>query len=220
MPEILYEDKYIYVIKKPAGLPVQTASLMTKDLVSEMKNYRASKGEDPYIGLVNRLDQPVSGVLVLGKDKKTTDSLSAQIREKTAGKEYLAKVTWKEGKSQLKPGDTGELKDFLLKDGKTNTSKVVKEGTKGAKAARLTYKVLEADETSALVRVFLDTGRHHQIRVQFSNAGYPLVGDKKYGCEAGNMEKNICLACVMFSFTHPVTKKEMKFEVEPDFLYT
>ncbi|MCR5271838.1 MAG: RluA family pseudouridine synthase [Lachnospiraceae bacterium] len=218
MFDILYEDDQVIVIDKPPGVPVQTSNLRMPDMVSEIKKYFVANGKEPYVGLVTRLDQPVGGVIAFGKNKKATDCLASQIRDKSAGKEYIARVTWDFDKEPLKAEDTGDLLDYLLRDGRTNTSKVVGKNTPGAKHAHLSYKVIEAGDDEALVRVFLDTGRHHQIRVQFANAGYPLVGDKKYGSEkCKGMTKNVCLACVLFSFRHPVTGKEMIFETEPNF---
>lgn len=221
MFDILYEDECLIVVDKPAGMPVQTASLMQKDMVSELKNYRAKKGEDTYIGLVNRLDQPVSGVIVFAKDKATADFISAQIRDKKVKKEYIARVMKNGPDGSMSTGDTGEYENYLIKDGKNNMSRVVNNKSREAKLARLSYKVLDTDDETATVRIMLDTGRHHQIRVQFSHAGHPLAGDKKYGDEkAKNITKSLCLGCVLFSFVHPKTKKEMVFETRPEFLDT
>jgi len=213
--EVLYEDASVLVVKKRAGIPVQTANLRQKDLVSEIKNYRMRKKEDPFIGVVHRLDQPVSGVMVFGKTKEATSFLNEQIREKTAEKEYAARVTWDEKQKPLEKGDKGQLTDFLLRDGKTNMSSVVAQGTPEARRASLSYEVMDADSDSALVHIILDTGRHHQIRVQFSNAGYPLVGDQKYGSEkAKTMAKNVSLCSVKIGFIHPDTKEKMEFTID------
>jgi len=215
MLDIIYEDSSILVVKKRAGISVQTANLRQKDLVSEIKNYRMKKKEEPFVGVVHRLDQPVSGVMVFGKTKEATTFLNEQIREKTAEKEYMARVTWDENQKPLEKGQKGQMVDFLLKDGKTNMSSVVPEGTADAKRASLSYEVVDVDEDSALVHIILDTGRHHQIRVQFSGAGYPLVGDQKYGSEkARAMAGNVSLCSVKIGFIHPDTKKKMEFSIE------
>ena len=129
---------------------------------------------------MHRLDQPVEGVLVFAKNKKAAAGLTRQITTGNIVKEYLA-VT--EGIPQ--PSE-GELCDWLLRNGRTNTSQVVEPGTPQAKEAKLRYQVEQTDEEQqkALVHIWLHIGRHHQIRVQFAHAGYPLMGDTKYGREA------------------------------------
>ena len=179
-PEIIYEDEAIIVCRKEAGVAVQTARAGQADMVSLLKNYRAKKKEEPYIGLIHRLDQPVEGVMVFAKTKQAAAKLSVQVSSRSMEKEYLA-VT--EGIPQ--PSE-GELCDWLLRNGRTNTSQVVEPGTPQAKDAKLRYQVEQTDEEQqkALVHIWLHTGRHHQIRVQFAHAGYPLMGDTKYGREA------------------------------------
>ena len=208
--EIIYEDEQILVCRKMAGIPVQTAKLGQQDMVSMLKIYRMSKKEVPEIHVVHRLDQPVEGVMVFAKDSKAAASLSKQIQQKSVDKFYHAIV---EGVPEPKEG---QLVDWLLRDGKTNTSKVVAPKTKDGKEARLTYKVLQSKENiQSLVEVHLETGRHHQIRVQMSHAGYPLVGDKKYNpnCQAGYLPIGLC--SVKLAFSHPKTGKNMEFSIEP-----
>ena len=176
-PEIIYEDEAIIVCRKEAGVAVQTARAGQADVVSLLKNYRAKKKEEPYIGLIHRLDQPVEGVMVFAKTPQATAKLSAQVSSRSMEKEYLAVTTG------VPEPQKGELRDWLLRDGKTNTSAVVARGTSQAKEAVLDYEVEQVleDAQQALVHIWLHTGRHHQIRVQFAHAGYPLVGDTKYG---------------------------------------
>lgn len=178
-PEILYEDEAVLVCRKEAGVAVQTARSAQQDMVSLLKNYRAAKKETPYIGVIHRLDQPVEGVMVFAKTPQAAAKLSAQVSGRSVEKEYLA-VT-----AGVPQPESGKLRDFLRRDGRTNTSSVVAEGTPDAKEARLSYRVEQtsADGARALVLVRLETGRHHQIRVQMAHAGYPLEGDRKYGKE-------------------------------------
>ena len=171
---ILYEDTEILVCKKPAGLAVQSAKMGQQDMVSLLKNYRAMKKEEPYIGLVHRLDQPVEGVMVFAKSKQAAANLSKQISEKQTDKYYYAVVCGKPKEKQA------NLVDYLCKDGKKNTSGVVTKETVGAKRAELFYEVVEEKEDKALLRIELKTGRHHQIRVQLSHMGCPIYGDSKY----------------------------------------
>lgn len=210
---ILYEDEYIIVCEKPAGVATQTKRLGQADMESLLKNYRAGKGETPYIGVVHRLDQPVRGVMVFAKTKEAAANLSRQVQSKMADKFYYAMT---DGIPEKKKGT---LEDYLLRDGKTNTSKVVGKTTEGAKLARLDYEVLAQNKTNAILRVQLDTGRHHQIRVQLSNAGMPIAGDTKYNFKAA-MERGqygLALCAYKIGFKHPKTHKKMEFEISMPF---
>lgn len=180
--KILYEDTDILVCVKPAGIASETKKAGQQDMVSLLRNYRHGKGEEPYIGLVHRLDQPVEGILVFGKNPKSTAALSRQLARGGFQKAYLA-VT--EGDM---PAKEGKLQDFLKKDGRTNTSFVVAADSPQAKKAELLYQVLETGHSMEpvrnLVEIRLLTGRHHQIRVQMAHLGAPLAGDVKYGRRA------------------------------------
>lgn len=231
---ILYEDPQIMVCYKEAGLPVQSARIGARDLESSLKNYLAERsGSVPYLAVVHRLDQPVEGVLVFAKTKKAAASLSAQVQDGRMKKTYQAvteilpdvKDPEKERPKQ------GTLTDMLLRDGKTNTSRIVSEHTKGAKKAVLEYQILadkwkmdpnnSSDDAAksriALVQIKLHTGRHHQIRVQMSGNGMPLLGDRKYGQPSGEgAEKNaLALCAVSLEFLHPGSGKKMQFSCEP-----
>ena len=186
---LLYADDAIVVVYKPAGLAVQTKKMGEKDLESLLRTWQAGQGAGTYIGVVHRLDQPVEGVMVLARTKEAAAALSAQAAGTDMQKTYVA-VT-----RGVLPKVEGQLTDFLLRDGKTNTSRVVDRKTPGAKKASLDYRILSVQTTEAkqsLVEIHLHTGRHHQIRVQFAHAGTSLVGDNKYGSmsnavqEAGN----------------------------------
>ena len=216
-PEIIFEDDAVIVCRKEAGVAVQTARAGQADMVSLLKNYRAKKKEEPYIGLIHRLDQPVEGVMVFAKTKQAAAKLSVQVSSRSMEKEYLA-VT--EGIPQ--PSE-GELCDWLLRNGRTNTSQVVEPGTPQAKDAKLRYQVEQTDEEQqkALVHIWLHTGRHHQIRVQLSGAGMPIAGDKKYDEKSakttGTREKETPALCAYsLSFLHPKTGKQMDFTVLPE----
>lgn len=213
--KILYEDQDVLVIHKYPGLAVQSARSMTPDLMSMLRNRAMEQGEkQPYLGLVNRLDQPVEGILLVGKNERAAADLSRQISDHThMEKWYLAVICGK------LPETKGCLVDYLLKDGKTNMSRVVKEGTRGSKRSELEYEVVWEQEDRSLVRVHLLTGRHHQIRVQLSHAGAPIVGDAKYGekAPADRGHEQLCLCAYRTSFIHPRTKKRMEFQVEPGF---
>ena len=216
---ILYEDKDILVCHKPAGIAVQNARVGSMDMESLLKNYIAQKvpGKIPYLGIIHRLDQPVEGVLVFALNPKAAADLNRQMTTGKIKKVYLA-IT--EGHAQVK---SAKLVNWLKKDNRTNSSAVVTEGTVGAKKAILSYEVLKTwkseegvrdDGERNLVRIYLDTGRHHQIRVQMSGMGCPILGDVKYGGEEKERGQ-IALCASSLTFVHPKTKKQMQFEIQP-----
>ncbi len=211
---ILYEDNEIIVCHKPIGIATQTSKVGEKDMISELKNHMSSKGSrDTYIGLVHRLDQGVEGILVFAKTSVAAAGLNKQIAENRMKKYYYAIVS-------SRPKNNEEIwVDYLLKDGKSNTSRVVSKDTVGAKRAELKYK--SVDITKNLIEVELITGRHHQIRVQMAFHGVPIVNDYKYGYKKESKEINmyaeegIALCAYKLVFVHPKTKKELLFQVKP-----
>lgn len=216
---ILFEDEHVLVVKKDAGIPVQAGKMRIMDLQGLVKNelYRRNpKAGEPYLGIVHRLDQPVEGVMVFAKTPFAAGSLSDQVTDGRMKKHYLALVCGKPS------AETGTLVDYLLKDGRTNTSSVVEKGVKDAKRSELRYRVLESREENGeiltLVEVELLTGRHHQIRVQMANAGLPLYGDTKYNPQfqevTGYVQTALC--AYKLAFVHPKTKKVMEFCITPD----
>lgn len=209
--DIIYEDKDLIVCYKTGGVPVQSNRIGEQDMGSLLKNYLAAKGETPYIGFVHRLDQPVEGVMVFAKTREAAAALSRQMQEKGFGKYYYAVVCG------APPEKEGTLTDYLLRDGRSNTSSVVTEQTPGAKRAVLHYEVAARQENPvrSLLRVKLETGRHHQIRVQLAHAGYPLSGDRKYNQTGEIMRGNIALCSYRIEFTHPRTGKRLTYEIAP-----
>lgn len=208
--EILYEDESILVVHKAPGIPVQTARLGEKDYVSILKNRLAERGKEPYIATIHRLDQPVEGILLFAKNARDAAELSGQLARGDMKKEYLAVVA-----DHGLPNE-GKLTDFIKKDGKTNLSRIVPEGTKGAKKALLSFSKLETDGKLALVRICLFTGRHHQIRVQMAHHGWPIEGDRKYGSVRENAPSHSLALCAFrLSFTHPQTGEKKTFEISP-----
>ena len=205
--EIIFEDKDILVCRKPAGVATQTKRLGQQDMESLLKNYRAKKGEPPYIGIVHRLDQPVEGVMVFAKNQKAAANLSKQVQDRVIGKYYYAVS------SKVPDEKEGILEDYLLTDKKANFAQVVDAKTDGVKHAKLEYKVVETKGNKTLFDIKLNTGRQHQIRVQMANAGCPLVGDSKYG-EAGDKEQ-LALCSYKLEFEHPTKKNSMEFEIQP-----
>ena len=205
---ILYEDKNIIVCHKPSGLAVQNARIGSADMESILKNYLYKKepGKMPYLGIVHRLDQPVEGIIVFARTPLAAKELSKQIAGGQMEKIYLAVTKGKPEK------EVGDLEDFLKKDGRTNMSAVVSEDTPGAKKARLSYQTVAKKAGYFLIKIKLDTGRHHQIRVQMAHAGMPLIGDRKYGV---SQEASLGLCACSLTFLYPGTRKKMNFSVKP-----
>lgn len=213
MFSILYEDDAVIVCVKEAGVATQTKKLGQADMESLLKNYRAAKGEPPYIGVVHRLDQPVKGVMVFAKTKEAAANLSRQIAGKAADKFYYAMV------DGIPKQRKGTLEDYLLRDGAANISKVVGKETADAKLAKLEYEVLEKNQNRSILNIQLLTGRHHQIRVQLSNAGWPIVGDRKYNFKETltPSETELALCSYRIGFKHPVTGKRLEFKIDKPF---
>lgn len=213
---ILYEDKHLIVCIKPAGVPVQTKSIGTPDMVSLLKNH-LSAGKTPYLSVIHRLDQPVGGILVFAKTPSASRGLNRQLQSGAFEKVYTAVVT-----GTLQP-PAGELEHYLIKDGRTNTSRVCDKDTPSAKYAKLHYQIVRSKEDLeygplSLVKIQLETGRHHQIRVQFSHVGAPLWGDGKYNpfFQKKRGFYPIALCASRLVFTHPESGKPMEFEITPD----
>ncbi len=205
--DILFEDSDIIVCYKPAGLATQTRSIGQKDMVSELMAHVASQGIRPDIHVIHRLDQPVEGVMVFAKNAKAAASLSKQVQQGDFGKRYYALV------SKGNIAQEGVLEDYIIKDNRTNLSSIADKNQKAAKAAKLSYHIIEELEDSYLVDIKLDTGRHHQIRLQFSSRGLPIIGDIKYG--GISTGRPLALCSYFIGFKHPVSDKRMEYRIEP-----
>lgn len=210
---ILHEDEHVIVCYKPAGLATQTAKMGAQDMESLLKNYLYKKEKKmPYVAVIHRLDQPVEGVLVFAKTPFAAKELNKGMQGAGFGKYYKAVVCGIPNEKKA------VLEDYLVKDGKTNTSRVGKKDEAEAKKAVLAYEVIQQTDDKALLKIKLETGRHHQIRVQMANMGCPIWGDTKYN-SAENVDKswkNIALCAYHLEFVHPKTKKKMVFEIEPE----
>ena len=212
MIDIVYKDKDIIVINKPAGIPVQTKNISQRDCESEIKNMLSKEGvKNLYLAVINRLDQPVNGLVLFALNKDAAAKLSADLTSGKMDKYYKAKVF---GEFELKEG---RLEDMLYKDAKSNMSFVVKNDDvhfKEAKKAILEYKEVSPGE----LEIKLITGRHHQIRVQLSNAGHPILGDSKYGTKESKETTeslgigNLQLTAYRLEINHPRTGERLKFE--------
>ena len=199
MIDIVYQDNDVIVCIKPAGL------------LSE------GEGEDSLLTVlaqqcggqvfpVHRLDRGAAGLMVFARTSKAAADLSRAVQEKQLKKEYFALI------SGVPAEKEGGMTDFLFKDSRKGKVFAVKRPRKGVREARLTYRVLWTDGENTLVRVALDTGRTHQIRVQFSSRGMPLLGDGKYG---SRVKGDLALFSCGLGFPHPKTGKPMEFEAKP-----
>ena len=236
---ILYEDDQIIVCVKPHGIATQSRSLAAPDMVRLIKSHlyhsdaahSSRSGNEPYLAVIHRLDQPVSGILVFAKTPAAARELNRQLQdpEKSSfGKYYRALVEKKPAREH------GILENYLCKDSRTNTSRVCDASTPGARLARLEFHTtvdnffhwgrgISGNPPSPMkpaeLFIHIFTGRHHQIRVQLANIGCPIVGDTKYNPHSmWNVGKNgwqqIYLCACKLSFLHPKTGKPMVFELE------
>ena len=225
---IQYEDDSILVVLKPAGLATQTKQVRSMDLESQVKRYLYKKNptHEPYLAIIHRLDQPVSGFLVLAKTPQAAKKLNQQLQTTQFKKCYLALLS-------ASPTTTHKkitLQHYLQKDARTNTSHVCTTQSTNAKKAVLTYYTVDLPlhrvatlfpdfyhlntPTYYPVHIQLQTGRHHQIRTQFSYIGCPILGDFKYGDTLTSHTQNSIALCANYlQFPHPVTGKLMEFHL-------
>lgn len=218
--EILYRDRHICVCRKPAGIPCESAKALQPDIVKLLKKkiffQNPEKGE-PSFFLVHRLDQPVGGILLLAGNGKAAAELSKQIRNHEFVKQYLAVVMLE----RRDMASCGHLEDYLVRDGRTNTSKIASKENKQAKKAVLDYEILEVRKYGkrdvGLARITLRTGRHHQIRVQMAAHGMPLLFDQKYNPEYQQrpLGEDVALYAFHLKFRHPWNGEKMEFTDYP-----
>ena len=204
--EILYEDNHLIVCVKPVGILSQEDHTKDMDMLTLLKHYIKDKYNKPgnvYLGLVHRLDRMTGGVMVFAKTSKAASRLNEQIKNHEFVKKYYALV-----KGVL--NESGHLENYLFKDEDEVKSYV---GNKNSgKIAILDYQVVKVQDNNTLVDISLKTGRHHQIRVQFSHINHPLVGDRLYGNDDKN---NLMLYAYSLCFYHPITKELLEFKKIP-----
>ena len=205
--KILYEDNHLIVCIKPAGVLSQSDGSGSPDMLTILKRYIKEKYEKPgevYLGLVHRLDRPVSGVMVFARTSKAASRLSEQIRTRRVEKLYRCVV------SGVLEG-SGRLENYISKDEDRNIVTVIDSEKPGFKASYLDYRAIASKDGMTLAEVKLGTGRSHQIRAQMAHNGYPLVGDQKYG-QKDDRCKDIALESFKLSFEHPVKRESIAFE--------
>lgn len=205
--DILYEDNHLIAVYKKAGWIVQVDDTNDPSLDEMVKTYIAEKYNKPngaFLGVVHRLDRPVSGVILFAKTSKALDRINKMFKEREMHKTYWAVVRQKPSMME------GNLVHWLVKNPKKNITTAYNTEVKGSQRAELNFKVLGFLNDYYLIEVDPITGRPHQIRVQLATLGSPIVGDNKYGYPRGSRKKSICLHARRLEFIHPVKKEPVK----------
>jgi 23S rRNA pseudouridine1911/1915/1917 synthase len=206
MVEVLYEDNHLIAVYKKASDLAQGDRTGDESLDMEIKKYLAKKYNKPgdvYLGLVHRLDRPVSGVTLFARTSKALERLNEIFRTRQVKKTYLAIV------KERPPDDEAELSHFLKKNEAQNKTYVYDNEVKGSKEASLSYRLAGRSERFFLLEIELHSGRHHQIRAQLAKIGCPIKGDLKYGYPRSNEDGSISLLARRLEFVHPVKKEKI-----------
>ncbi len=202
--QVIYEDNHLIAVNKPVGVLVHgdhTGDLTLADMTKRYIKHRYNKPGDVFLGVIHRLDRPVSGVVVFARTSKALTRMNEAMKKRKIDKEYKAIV------HQRPPDFQGRLTHYISKDKSRNVVNATKKETKGSKLGILDY-IFELEVSRyILLTIFPRTGRSHQIRVQLKSIGCPIVGDKKYGYTSFNEDRGICLHCHKISFVHPVKKE-------------
>lgn len=204
--DILYEDNHLIAINKAAGIPSQSDESGDTSCFDMVKNYIRVKYNKPgeiYLGLLHRIDRPVSGILLLGKTSKASSRMSKLFADREVKKTYHATI------ESLPEKHEATLVHYLLKDQTANKSKAFNHEVKYSKKAALSYSLLGHLGKSSLLEIVPKTGRHHQIRCQLAKIKLHIIGDVKYGASKGNSDRSICLHAQKLEFIHPVKKEKV-----------
>ena len=217
--KILFEDEYILACVKPFGVPSQGDRSNDEDMVTAVTNYlfdHSDSDEEPYVAIIHRLDRLVGGVMLFAKTPSVAAKLSDMLQDGRIKKYYEAIIS-----GEL-PDMEGTLTDYLVRNGRNNTTVVAKKGDKGAKKAVLNYEVIDVFETNlgvlSYVLIELETGRHHQIRVQLASRGCGIWGDTKYNPQFAKTKRRYLemgLYSTRMEFVHPVTGEDIVLKSLP-----
>jgi len=203
---ILLEDNHLLIVNKLPSEIVQGDKTGDEPLSETLKQFLKVKYNKPgnvFVGVVHRLDRPVSGAVVFAKTSKALTRLNNMVKERTIKKTYWAVV------KEPPPDESGTLKHFLVRNPKKNKSFAYKKPVENSKEALLSYKMIAASKDYYLLEIDLHTGRHHQIRAQLSAIGCPIKGDLKYGFARSNPDGSISLHARRLEFIHPVKKNRL-----------
>lgn len=207
MIDVLYEDNHIIAVNKKVGQIVQgdkTGDIPLSELVKLYIKEKYNKPGNVFLGVSHRLDRPVSGVILFAKTSKALTRLNELFKTKEAKKTYLAIC------AEKPPHEEDKLVNFIYRNTKQNKSYIKEKEGSDTKLASLDYKLINKSERYYLLKINLETGRHHQIRCQLANIGCPIRGDLKYGYPRSNPNGGINLHAYEISFTHPIKKEPVK----------
>jgi len=210
--DILFEDNHLIIVNKIPGDLSQGDITRDQTLGDKVKSYlkkKYNKKGNVYLGIAHRLDRPTSGVIVFTKTSKALSRINELFKKNDIKKTYWAIV------NSMKEKNSDKLVNHLIKNKKQNKSYVTNSSNKESKKAILNYKKILDLEKYSLLSVKLETGRHHQIRTQLANIGYPIKGDLKYGYPRSNKDGSILLHSRKISFVHPINKKNIKITANP-----
>ena len=210
--EILFEDNHLIIINKKPGILVQGDITGDISLIEVTKDYiknKYKKKGNVFLGLVNRIDRPTSGIVIFAKTSKALSRMNEILRNREIQKIYWLII------SNKFASNNGKIEGWFRKNSKQNKSYFFESQATNSKFGSLSYKKLKTLDNYCLVEVELITGRHHQIRCSFSELGYPIQGDLKYGSKRSNKDGGIYLHSREIYFTHPVTKEEINVKARP-----
>lgn len=212
---VLYEDNHLLVVNKPSGLPTMGATGGSPTVVTLAAAYLRDRYQKPgnvFVGVVSRLDRLVSGVLVLARTSKAASRLSDQIRQRATEKQYRACV-----EGVMEASEWTEVEDWVSKDETHHCMRIVGHTTVGAQQAKLRWRTAARLVASSLLEIELITGRKHQIRLQLSQRGHPILGDQKYGAHT-RFARGIALHCHRLVIKHPTRDEQLIFTAPvPDY---
>ena len=210
--DILFEDNHLIIVNKRCGVLVQGDKTGDTPLIELVKKYikdKYSKTGNVFLGLVNRIDRPVSGIVIFAKTSKALSRMNDKLKNRQIKKFYWLFIS-----NKFKSNE-GSLEGWFKKNKKINKSYFYKEEINNSKYGSLNYRIIEKLENYFKIEVDLITGRHHQIRCSFSEIGFPIVGDIKYGSKRTNKDGGICLHAREVNFIHPVSKEEIIIKADP-----
>ena len=210
--DILFEDNHLIIVNKPCGVLVQGDKTGDTPLLEVIKKYikdKYDKKGNVFLGLVNRIDRPTSGIVIYSKTSKALSRMNEKLKNREIKKIYWLIISNKFGYKE------GKLEGWFKKNKKKNKSFFFDNEKSDSKFGQLTFKKIQTLEKYCKVEVNLITGRHHQIRCNFSEIGYPILGDLKYGSKRSNKDGGIYLHSREIDFIHPVSKKKINIKADP-----